>query len=104
MDYKDIRLTNVVPQEEKDTELSAGFDPTKMSSDEIREYLRKCEEELGKRKKEQMERAWANLRQAFAEAFDAGLDISFEDDDKAFYFETNHFDDINMDEIGEIYF
>ena len=103
MNYKDIRLTNVVPQEEKDTELSAGFDPVEMSSDEIREYIRKCEEELEKRRKKHMEEAWANLRQAFAEAFDAGLYISFESEEY-FDFDVSRFDDINMDKIGKIYF
>lgn len=102
MNYKDIRLTNVVSQEEKDTELSAGFDPVEMSSDEIREYIRKCEEELGKRRKERMEEAWANLRQAFAEAFDAGLYISFENGE-GFTIDVSRFDDIYMDKIGTIY-
>ena len=102
MNYKDIRLTSIASQEEKDTELSAGFDPVEMSSDEIREYIKKCEEELGKRRKKHMEEAWANLRQAFIEAFDAGLYIRFEDEED-FVFEVYHFDDVNMDKIGRIY-
>lgn len=102
MNYKDIRLTSIASQEEKDTELSAGFDPAKMSSDEIRKYIVKCEDELGKRRNKRREEAWVKLREAFAEAFDAGLYISFEDGED-FFVEIHHINSIKMDEIGTIY-